>query len=372
MKIQAPRDALHQNLSAISGVVSQHTSLPILSNVLVQAKGDRIFLTATDLDVTVKVSQEVKVRTDGSLTVPAKRFQDVLRELPDEDVLLEKKDSRLVVESGKNHFEILSLPEEDYPVVPKVQEDKGIKLAADLIREWADLILFAVSKDESRPVLGGILWEIDEQGFTMVATNGHRLSKLSHPGKFKKIVGVKDIILPPKAMNLLVRLSARDEEVSIIPGENHLLFKGSDYEVYSRLLEGPYPNYQQVIPTDNDKEVIVDRQEFLGAVRRTSLLANVATKRIELGFEKNILKVAVNTRDVGEARCEVDAEYKGDNERLDFNAGYLEDVLKAVRSERVRISFKGPDRAVLITPELSEGGEEYICLIMPLRVLETG
>jgi DNA polymerase-3 subunit beta len=371
MKTQASREKLYQNLSAISGVVSQHTSLPILSNVLLQVKSNQMYLTATDLDVTVKVSMEIQAKAEGSLTIPAKRFQDVLRELPDDAVSLEKKDSRLILESGKNHFEILSLPEEDYPVVPKVQEDKGVKIQAELVRDWAEHILFAVSKDESRPVLGGILWEIDERGFTMVATNGHRLSKLCHSGKFKKITGMKDIILPPKAMNLLVRLSARDEEVELIPGENHLLFKGSDYEVYTRLLEGPYPNYQQVIPTDNEKEAIIDRKEFLGAVRRTSLMANVATKRIELGFEKNILKIAVNTRDVGEALCEVDAEYKGESERLDFNATYLEDVLKVMKSERVRVSFKGPDRAVLITPEIGEGGEEYLCLVMPLRVMET-
>jgi DNA polymerase-3 subunit beta len=371
MKFKTPRETLYQNLSAISSVVSQHTSLPILSNILLQAKGEKIFLTATDLDVTVQVSLDVTIKAEGTLTVPAKRFQDVLRELPDEEISLEKKDSRLVVESGKNHFEILSLPEEDYPAVPKVQEDTGIELRADLIREWADLLMFAVSKDESRPVLGGIFWEIGEQGFTMVATNGHRLSKLTHPGNFKKIAGMKDIILPPKAINLLVRLSARDEEIKMIPGENHLLFKGSDYEVYSRLLEGPYPNYQQVIPTDNDKEAVIDRMEFLGAVRRTALLANVATKRISLGFEKNILKVVVNTRDVGEARCEVDSDYKEEAVQLDFNAGYLEDVLKAMRSSKVRISFKGPDRAALIKPESSMGGEEYLCLVMPLRIMES-
>jgi DNA polymerase-3 subunit beta len=371
MKVLAPRETLHQNLAAISGVVSPHTSLPILSNVLVQATQGSVVLTATDLDVTVKVACEVDVREEGTLTVPARKFQDVLRELPDETIRLEKQDSRLVIESGKNHFEIHALPEEDYPVAPRVQEDAGIRIRAELVRDWADLLLFAVSKDESRPVLGGVLWEIDERGFTMVATNGHRLSLLTHPGKFRKIAGLDDLIIPPKAMHLLMRLSAPDEEIELIPGENHLLFKGGEYEIYSRLLEGPYPNYQQVIPKDNDKVAILNRQELLGAVRRTSLLANVATKRIELGFEKSVLRVAVNTRDVGKALCEIDADYNGEEVRLDFNAGYLEDVLKVLRSEKVRVSFKGPDRAALIGPEGQEDAEEYICLIMPLRVMET-
>ncbi len=371
MKALASREKLYQNLSSISGVVSQHTSLPILSNILLQAKGRELFLTATDLDVTVKVFTGAKIKVDGSLTVPAKRFQDVLRELPEGEVSLEKKDSRLIVESGKNHFEIMSLPEEDYPAVPKVQDNAGIKLKAELIKDWADLLLFAVSRDESRPVLGGLLWEIGENGFTMVATNGHRLSKLTHPGKFKRIEGMKDIILPPKAVNLLVKLSEVDDELELIPGENHLLFKGAGYEVYSRLLEGPYPNYSQVIPTDNDKEAVLDRRDLLGAVRRTALMANIATKRIELSFEKKLLSVMVNTRDVGEARCEIDADYDGESVRLDFNAGYMEDVLKALKCEKVRVSFKGPDRAALIEPQESIDAEEYLCLIMPLRVMET-
>ncbi len=369
MKLSAPRETLYQNLSVISGIVSPHTSLPILSNVLLQARKNQVRMTATDLDVTVVVSIEVKVKEEGALAIPAKKFLDVLRELPTDSITMEKKDSRFIVESGKNHFEILSLPEEDFPVVPKVQEDRGVKLKAEYVRDWSDLVVFAVSRDESRPVLGGILWEIEENGFTMVATNGHRLAKLTHAGKFKKIEGMKDLILPPKAIGLLVRLSAKDEEVVITPGENHLLFKGSGYEVYSRMMEGPYPNYQQVIPKDNDKEAVIDRLELLGAVRRTSLMANAATKRIEMGFEKNILKVAVDTRDVGEAHCEVDSDYVGEGVKLDFNAGYLEDVLKVIRGERVRISFKGPDRAVLIEPESSVGGEEYLCLVMPLRVM---
>jgi len=372
MKALAPRETLHQNLSAISGVVSPHTSLPILSNVLLQARGDRIYLTATDLDVTVKVATEAKIGEEGALTVPARKLQEVLRELPGSEVSLEKKDARLNVVSERNRFVIPALPEEDYPVAPKVQEGGGVKIDADVIGEWAELVLFAVSKDESRPVLGGILWEIEEGGFTMVATNGHRLSKLTHPGKFKKPAGMKDMILPPKAVNLLVRLSAGEEEIEVVPGENHLLFKGGNYEVYSRLLEGPYPNYQQVIPRDNDKEVILDRVGFLGAVRRTALMANIATKRIELNFSKNVLKLAVNTRDVGEAKCELEADYRGESVRLDFNASYLEDVLKVIRSDRVRMTFKGPDRATLIGPENSVGGEEYLHLVMPLRVVETG
>jgi DNA polymerase-3 subunit beta len=371
MKVLASRETLHQNLSAISGVVTPHTSLPILSNVLLKAHKKGMLLTATDLDVTVTVNCDVTVREEGSLTVPARKFQEVLRELPNEDLRLEKKNTRLIIESGKNHFEILSLPEEDYPVVPKVQETEGLRIRAGYVRDWADLLIFAVSKDESRPVLGGVLWEIDERGFTMVATNGHRLSMLTHPGKFRKMAGVKDIIIPPKAINLLVKLSTEDEEIELIPGENHLLFKGTGYDIYSRLLEGPYPNYQQVIPKDNDKVAVMDRLEFLGAVRRTSLLANVATKRIELGFEKNIVRLAVNTRDVGEARCEVDTDYSGEAVRLDFNAGYLEDVLRAMRSEKIQMSFRGPDRAALIGPESKESTEEYLSLIMPLRVMET-
>jgi DNA polymerase-3 subunit beta len=371
MKVLSQRETLYHNLSAIANIVPQHTSLPILSNLLIQAKGSKLYFTATDLDVTVKVSMEANVKEEGSLTVPAKKLQDVFRELPDAELALEKRDSRLVIESEKSHFEILSLPEEDYPVVPKVQEDGGVKFLADLVRDWADLLLFAVSKDESRPVLGGVLWEIDDREFTMVATNGHRLAKLTHKGSFKKIAGLKDIILPPKAINLLVRLSERGASIEIVPGENHLLFKGSDYEIYTRLMEGPYPNYTQVIPKDNDKIALLDRVDMLGAVRRAALMANAATKRIELGFEKNLLAIAVSTRDVGEARCEVDADYAGESVRLDFNAGYLEDVLKVIKSEKVRMSFKGPDRASVIEPDEQEGGVEYLCLVMPLRVLET-
>jgi DNA polymerase-3 subunit beta len=229
-------------------------------------------------------------------------------------------------------------------------------------------VAFAASTEESRPILNGVLWELRSDRMRMVATNGHRLARMDVP--LKGAGGQADLIVPPKALEQIRRLFGPEDEIEIARSDNHLGFRSAGTQVFTRLIEGPYPNYEQVIPRENDKIITVDKSAFASALRRMSIVASDQTHRIRLAFTNGACKLSVTTPDLGEAQEEMTVSYDGDPLEIGFNATYLLEILKIMPTDEVRLSFKAPERAATCEPVGWDDPASYLTLVMPLRLLD--
>jgi DNA polymerase-3 subunit beta len=226
-----------------------------------------------------------------------------------------------------------------------------------------------VSTEESRPILNGVLWELRPDQMRMVATNGHRLAKMQVPIKSSGMPSA-DLIVPPKALEQIRRLFPADEELEIARGENHLGFRSPFTAVYTRLIEGPYPNYEQVIPKDNDKYAIADKGALISALKRMSVIASDQTHRIRMSFNAGMVKFSVQTPDLGDAQDELPVRYEGDQLDIGFNASYLLEILRFMPTDEIRLTFRAPERAATLEPEQWNDPAQYLCLVMPLRLVD--
>ena len=248
-----------------------------------------------------------------------------------------------------------------------MQFDKAVRIPSGDLQKLIGHTAFAASTEESRPILNGVLWEMRSNLMRMVATNGHRLAKMEVPVRGGQKA---ELIIPPKALEQIRRLFPAEEELEVAQGENHLGFRSPFTSVFTRLIEGPYPGYEQVIPKDNDKYAILDRAAFTGALKRMSVVASDQTHRIRLSFNAGMLKFSVSTPDLGEAQDELPVRYEGDPLDIGFNAAYLLEILRYMPTEEVRMTFRAPERASTLEPEgWSESGK-YLCLLMPLRLVD--
>jgi DNA polymerase-3 subunit beta len=228
---------------------------------------------------------------------------------------------------------------------------------------------FAASTEESRPILNGVLWEMRPGHMRMVATNGHRLAKIEIPLESAGAPSA-DLIVPPKALEQIRRLFAAEEDLEIARGDNHLGFRSPFTAVYTRLIEGPYPNYEQVIPRDNERVAIADRNALFQALKRMSIIASDQTHRIRLAFNSAMVKFSVQTPDLGEAQDELAVSYEGDPLEIGFNASYLLEILRYMPTDEVRMTFKAPERAATVEPMGWNDPAKYLCLVMPLRLVD--
>ncbi len=366
MKVTITRDNFQKGLSAVAATIPTRTTLPVLSNILVETVEDGLRVRGTDLDISVSVQTPADVERQGAITVPAKKVADIARELPDAPVLLESEGGRAVLACGKSRFRLNTLPSEEYPSFPEVPFQQGWRLRSGELQRLSAHTSFAVSSEETRPVLNGVLWQLRGDEMRMVATNGHRLAKMGV--ELQVAGGDEDLIVPPKALQQVERLFAADDEVLIARSESHLGFRTERTEVYTRLIEGPYPNYEQVLPKGNDKECVADRAALTGALRRVAIVASDQTHRVRLSFRPERLALAVQTPDLGEAEDELPIEYTGAPIDIGFNAQYLLEVLRYISTDEVKVSLSAPERPATFEPVSGEG--DYICLVMPLRLME--
>lgn len=367
MNVTLTRENFQKALAATAATIPTRTTLPVLSNALLEAEGQVLRVNATDLDTWVSLRVPAEVEESGGVTVPAKKLAEIARELPEGPVKLRARGDHLALECGRSRFRLHGLPREEYPNFPEVRFEEAWKVECRVLQKLATHTSFAASTEESRPVLNGVLWQLRGDEMRMVATNGHRLARMS-----ARIAASgapeAEFILPPKALAQVERLLAAEEIVEIARSENHLGFRGPDAQVYTRLIEGAYPNYEQVIPRDNDKILVTDREALLGAIRRMAVVASDQTHRIRFSLGGPLLKLSVQTPDLGEAEDEVPVQYEGDPLEIGFNAQYMVEILRYMPTEEVRMTFKAAERAATVEPV---GGEDsYLCLVMPLRLLE--
>lgn len=370
MRFTISREKLQEGLAAVAASIPTKTTLPVLANILVEATEKGIRLSGTDLDIAVMTEVAADVETPGAITIPAKKLSEIAKELPPAPVRIAAAgEQRVTLDCGRSHFKILGLPRDEFPAFPNVKFNESWRIRSGDLQKLISHTSFAVSTEESRPILNGVLWELKPDMMRMVATNGHRLAKMEMAIKSAGAPPC-DLIVPPKALDQIRRLFPEDEELEIAKGENHLGFRSPFTAVFTRLIEGPYPNYDQVIPKDNNRVAIADRLALMSALRRMSIIASDQTHRIRLSFNAGMLKFSVQTPDLGEAADELAVRYTGDPLDIGFNANYLLEILRYIPTEEVRMTFKAPERAATLEPEGWSDPSSYLCLVMPLRLLD--
>jgi DNA polymerase-3 subunit beta len=370
MKFTITREKLHEGLGAVAASVPTKTTLPVLANILVEASKDGLRLSGTDLDIAVSTTIPASVDQEGATTLPARKLVEIVKELPNAAIRMTSAgEQRVTIECGKSKFKLLGLSREEFPAFPTVKFEGGWKVAAKDLQKLIAHVAFAASTEESRPILNGVLWELRPERMRMVATNGHRLARMDVPTSGQG-GGQADLIIPPKALDQIRRLFEGEDEIEIGKSDNHLGFRSTTTQIYTRLIEGPYPNYEQVIPRENDKSLTADKSALAAALRRMSIVASDQTHRIRMAFTNGACKLSVQTPDLGEAQEELSVAYEGDSLEIGFNAAYLLEILKYMPTDEVRMTFKAPERAATCEPVGWSDPASYLTLVMPLRLVD--
>jgi DNA polymerase-3 subunit beta len=363
MKFSATKEKLLEGLQQVQNVVSTRTTLPILSNVLLQAKGGEVHLTTTDLDVGVRGAFEASVEKDGATTLPARRLFTIIRELPSSEVSIEVDGKNAAsIRSGQSFFKILGLPEEEFPPLPKFDSAKVVTIRQKDLRDGLRKTSYAISTDETRYVLNGLLFSFKENKLTLVATDGRRLAMVDIELEFPKSHEA-DIIVPTKAVTELGRLLTEDGEVKVSVGSGQIAFDLNNTLLVSKLIEGNYPNYKQVIPTETKERVTLERETFLNSLRRVSLLASDKSNSIKLNFSKNNIDITANTPEVGEAKESLPVSYKGRDFSIAFNPEFLMAPLRALGEDEIFL-----DLIDEMSPGVLKIQTPFLYVLMPMRI----
>ena len=368
MKISITKEQLSNGLQAVQNVVATRTTLPVLSNVLLRAQGDRLELTATDLDITVTTSVPATVKKEGATTVPAKKFFGIIRELGPQDIDLDTDDkNHTTIQSGSSYYKIHGLGADEFPAEPAMAETRTITLPQDKFKGLLRKTSFAISTDETRFVLNGILLSLKEHNVTMVATDGRRLA-LAFEEVDVPASSQGECIVPTKAINELNRLLQGKGDIEVKIGANKvslaLAAEGANpVTIVSKLIEGNYPNYKQVIPGETKERISLNRDEFYAALRRAELMTSEKSHSVKLAFKKNSLEITANTPDVGEARESIAVNYKGPDLAIAFNPSYLMDPLKALTEDEVFLELIDD-----LSPGIVKTNSPFLYVIMPMRM----
>ncbi|MBU2540312.1 MAG: DNA polymerase III subunit beta [Candidatus Omnitrophica bacterium] len=364
MKICVNKEIFLETISKVTNVINPRSNLPILSNVLVEAVGSKMKLTATDLDIGITTQIQTTVNEPGAITIPAKRFFEIIKELPEGDIrIVVKKNNSIHIESNDCFFKLMGLPKEEFPKLPDFKNKDVLKFNQATLLSMLELTSFAVSHDETRYVLNGILFETNGQNLTLVATDGRRLALISKDIISKGPGKNEHFIVPTKAIQELMRaLRQSEEDVNFVLTENQALFEIGNTSIVSRLIEGGFPNYKQVIPVDNPYNARLERLVFLSALRRASLLTTTDYQTVRLELFKDKMVISKSTPDVGESREEIPMQYQGKEMVIGFNPYYLVEVLKNLRVPEVCLEFSDPEKPAL----LKEG--DYLYVVLPMRI----
>jgi len=372
MKFLTAQTTLAAAVDRVLNVVPQKTTMPALGHLLIEAKGAEVRITATDLDLTICTTIDAVVAKDGSVTLPAKRFSEIVRQLDSNgDVELDVHRGNALITAGRANFRILGMGADEFPKVPALAFKKGVNIPVETLRTAIQRTVYCVSKDETRRALTGVLWELAKDSMAMVGTDGHRLARISVPVEIS-IEKATHCIVPTKALNQVLRLlgDGDDEVAAVKLSEDHVIFRFEHTTLFTRLIEGPFPKYEDVIPKGNDKKVVLKRDAFLDALRRVALLSDNLTHQVRVAVKPDVMTLSARTQDIGEAQEELEAQYGGDEIVMGFNAQYLGELLRNISTEDVLMSLSSPLNAGLVEPVEQGKGQNYLCLIMPLRLVD--
>ena len=363
MKFSVTKEKLLECLQQVQNVVSTRTTLPILSNVLLQTKGREVRLTTTDLDVGVRGSFEANIEKEGATTLPARRLFTIIRELPSSEIQFDVDSKNAAsIRSGQSFFKILGLPEEEFPPLPKFDDSKVVTIRQKDLRDGLRKTSYAISTDETRYVLNGVLFSFKDNKLTLVATDGRRLAMLDIDLEFPRSHEA-DIIVPTKAVTELQRLLTDDGDVRVSVGGSQIAFDLNNSLLVSKLIEGNYPNYRQVIPGEMKERVTLERETFLNSLRRVSLLASDKSNSIKLNFSKNNIDITANTPEVGEAKESLPVAYKGREFSIAFNPEFLMAPLRNLAEDEIFL-----DLIDEMSPGVIKIQSPFLYVLMPMRI----
>lgn len=363
MKIQIFKNDLVDNLQIVQNIISPKNTLPILSNILLESEADKIKIIATDLDIGILVTvPAVNIQEQGAITIPAKKFFEIVRDLPEGNIdITVKKNNSVVIDSQKCQFKLMGLPKEEFPKLPEFKDKKIVKIEQKTLKEMLNLVYFAISHDETRYVLNGVLLELKEDVFKLIATDGRRLAAIEKKINTPINQEVK-IIIPVKTVQELMRNLKDGGEVSVILGFNQVMFDFGGVWIISRLIEGEFPNYQQVIPQPVDNKIKVNREDFMAALKRASLLYTPDYQAVKLEVFKNKMVVSKSTPDIGESKEEIEAEYGAKELVVGFNPNYLIDVLKNLKTEEIMLELLDSEKPGVVRHD------GYVYVVLPMRL----
>jgi DNA polymerase III subunit beta len=370
MEITVSKFELLRELTATQGVVERKTTIPILSNYLFEAAGDRLSLTATDLDLSLRTSCDAKVKKEGSCTIPARKLHDYVKLLPDADITIKLLENHWVsIRCGRSNTKMVGMAKSNFPSLPTFPSG-GVTIPAQVLRGLIVRTGFAISSEESRYTLNGALMLLKPESITMVATDGHRLAHCERSGeRFAGVSGEMKILVPKKAMDELKALldSTDAETVEFAKDESTLFFRIGSRLLTSRQLTGQFPNFEAVLPKDNNKIVPLNTEELNAAILRVAQFADERSRAVRLRLEKGEVKISASSTEAGESEDSLEAPYTGEPMTIGFNAQYLVDFLRTAGSSEVRLELKDPQSAGQLRP--AEGDDyKYRYIVMPMRI----
>ena len=371
MEITVGKSELLRELTATQGVVERKTTIPILSNYLFEASGDKLSITATDLDLSLRTSCNAKIKKEGSCTIPARKLHDYVKLLPDADITIRLLENHWVsIRCGRSNTKMVGMARANFPTLPVFPTAGAVKIPGQVLRSMIAKTGFAIASEESRYTLNGAQMILKPESITMVATDGHRLAHVERPGeKIEGISGEMKTLVPKKAMDELKSLLDSTEADSIEFGkdESTLFFRIGPRLLTSRQLTGQFPNYEAVLPKDNSKSISLHADEFSQAISRVAQFADERSRAVRIKLENGELKLSASSTETGESEDSLETDYKGDTLTIGFNAQYLLDFLKAAGAKDVKLELKDPQSAGQLRPADSEP-YKYRYIVMPMRI----
>ena len=371
MEITVSKFELLRELTATQGVVERKTTIPILSNYLFEASGDKLSLTATDLDLSLRTACTAKVKKEGSCTIPARKLHDYVKLLPDADITIKLLENHWIsIRCGRSNTKMVGMARSNFPTLPVFPTAGVVKIPAQVLRGMIAKTGFAIASEESRYTLNGALMVLKPESITMVATDGHRLAHVERSGeKFEGVSGELKTLIPKKAMDELRSLldSTDAETIDFAKDESTLYFRIGQRLLTSRQLTGQFPNFEAVLPKDNNKSVTLPGNELGAAISRVAQFADERSRAVRLRMEKGELKLSASSTETGESEDTIETSYQGDSLTVGFNAQYILDFLKAVGAGDVKLEFKDAQSAGQLRPADSED-YKYRYIVMPMRI----
>jgi DNA polymerase-3 subunit beta len=369
MEILVRRNDLVKELHLVQGIVERKNSIPILSNVLAEARSGELRISATDLDVSVRCGCAAQVVEEGAVTLGAKKLYEIVRSLPESELSVRVEDDAWArIKCERVEFKVAGLPREDFPSLPEAKGGRAVEIPAALLRSLIGRTSFAITAEDARYYLAGALLVLDKDGAAMVATDGHRLAWAQRKAPLKVSESTR-VLVPRKAITELARLVEEiggEEAVGFQHGEGHLLFSAGGRTLASKVVEAQFPAFEKVVAVSGDKKVTVGREVLQNAIRRVSLLSSDRGRAVRIRLEPGRLEVSASSPDLGEAREALPLEYGGESVEIGFNAQYILDFLGVVGTEEVSLELKDAESQGLLRPVGDDGGD-YRYVVMPMR-----
>ena len=364
MEVTLNRDAFLKGLQMVQNIVEPRQTLPILANVLMETDGDTVRLTATDLEVGARVSVPARVAGKGAVTVSARKLAEIVKELPAADLVLRVQDNATVaLKCGTASYKLVGMPPDDFPPVVPSEKATWLKVEGKTLREMLSQTSYAVSHDETRYALNGVLFALAGKDARLVATDGHRLAMARRT--LGNVGAATTGIVPRKAITEIMRVLGSGEDVEIALTENQFVLQMPNFIMTARLIEGQFPNYEAVIPKAHPGKLVISRVALTSALRRVAVMAEERNKPVKFALAPAALKLSASSQDLGEAEETLDVDYAGAEVTIGFNSRYLLDAISPIEKDQVIVEFKDGLSPGVIRSVEDEG---YCCVIMPMRI----